>query len=296
LNFGANFVDLFIFYIVRLPLSQQQNKEPLSTLMAPIYRMNQIPGYIGRRAIGSFDHIINIFAFNYRLSSLFFNRPLEGRALLRKVILEQIYFTAYQALILIIPIALIIGSTLIIQFTLLSGQYDLGKVMIVLIVRESGPVITAILVILRSATAVTTEISYMNVLHEIDAIEMAGIDPMRFICLPRLIGITTAILCLFIVFDLVSILGGYAVVWAVTHIKMGNFLGQIGKAITVTDISVGIIKALCFSVTITISCLIHGFGHKEQITDIPSGTSKAAVACFFYCLVINVIISILFYL
>jgi len=258
--------------------------------------MNQIPGYIGRRAIGSLDHIINIFAFNYRLSSLFFNRPLEGRALLRRVIFEQIYFTAYQALILIIPIALIIGSTLIIQFTLLSGQYDLGKVMIVLIVRESGPVITAILVILRSATAVTTEISYMNVLHEIDAIEMAGIDPMRFICLPRLIGITTAILCLFIVFDLVSILGGYAVVWAVTHIKMGNFLGQIGKAITVTDISVGIIKALCFGITITISCLIHGFSHKEQITDIPSGTSKAAVACFFYCLVINVIISILFYL
>jgi phospholipid/cholesterol/gamma-HCH transport system permease protein len=258
--------------------------------------MNQIQGYIGRRAIDSIDHIMNIFAFNYRLSTLFFNRPLEGRALLRKIILEQIYYTAVEALTLIIPIALIIGSTLIIQFTLISGQYDLGKVMVVLVVRESGPLITAILVILRSATAVTTEISYMNVLHEIDAIEMAGIDPMRFICLPRLIGITTAILCLFIVFDLVSIIGGYAIIWVVTYVKMGNFLGQIGKAITATDIAVGLIKALCFGVTITITCLIHGFSHKRQITDIPSGTSSAAVECFFYCLVINVIISVLFYL
>jgi len=258
--------------------------------------MNQIPGYIGRRAIDSVNHIINIFAFNYRLSILFFNRPLEGRALVRRIILEQIYFTAFQALALIIPIALIMGSTLIIQFTRVSGQYDLGKVMIVLIVREFGPVITAILVILRSATAVTTEISYMNVLHEIDAIEMAGIDPMRFICLPRLIGITTAILCLFIVFDLVSIIGGYAIVWILTYVKMGNFLGQIGNAITATDIAVGIIKALCFGVTITVTCLTNGFSLKKQITDIPSGTSKAAVECFFYCLVINVIISILFYL
>jgi phospholipid/cholesterol/gamma-HCH transport system permease protein len=101
---------------------------------------------------------------------------------------------------------------------------------------------------------------------------------------------------LFVVFDLVSIIGGYAIVWMVTYIKMGNFLGQIGDAITATDIAVGIIKALCFGITITVTCLTHGLSQKNQITDIPSGTSRAAVACFFYCLVINVIISILFYL
>ena len=258
--------------------------------------MVKIAGYAGRRAIASATHIIDILAFNYRMSMLFFHRPLEGRALIRRVIVEQIYFTAVQALALIIPIALIIGSMLIIQFGRLSGQYDLGKVMILLIVREFGPVITAILVILRSATAVTTEISYMNVFKEIDTIEMAGIDPMRMVCLPRLIGITTAILCLFIVFDLVAIIGGYATVWVVTYIKMGNFLGQVGKAITATDIAVGIIKALCFGVTITVTCFIHGFSPKKLMTEIPAATSKASVECFFYCLVINVTISILFYL
>lgn len=258
--------------------------------------MNQMVGYIGKRTIESANHIINLLAFNYRMSLVFFHRPKEGRVLIRRIILEQIYFTAVQALVLIIPIALIMGSMLIIQFTRVSGQYDLGKVMVLLIVRELGPVITAILVILRSATAVTTEISYMNVLKEIDAIEMAGIDPMRIVCLPRLIGITTAILCLFIVFDLVSILGGYATVWITTYVKMGNFLDQIGQAITATDIAVGIIKALCFGITITVTCLDHGFSPKKMVTEIPPATSRAAVECFFYCLVINVIISILFYL
>jgi len=258
--------------------------------------MNQITGHIGRRAIDGLNHVINIFAFNYRMLLLFFHRPTEGRALLRRVIVEQIYFTAFQALFLLIPIALIMGSTLIIQFSRVSSQYDLGKVMVLLIVREFGPIITAVVVLLRSATAVATEIGYMTVLKEIDAIEMAGIDPMRFVCLPRLIGITTAILCLFIVFDLVAIIGGYATVWVVTHTQLGNFLGQIGNAITATDLAVGLVKALCFGVTITVTCLDHGFDPKDQLPKMIHSTQKAAVESFFACLVINVIISILFYL
>ena len=136
----------------------------------------------------------------------------------------------------------------------------------------------------------------MNVFHEIDAIEMAGMDPMRIVCLPRLIGITSAILCLFIVFDIVAIIGGYLIVWMFTYIPLGDFMTQIGKAITATDITVGIIKAMFFGITISATCLKHGFSIKKLITDVPVSASKAAVECFFYCLVINGFISILFYM
>ena len=136
----------------------------------------------------------------------------------------------------------------------------------------------------------------MNVLHETEAIEMAGIDPMLITCLPRLVGITSAVLCLFVVFDLASIIGGYAMVWATTHISMGNFLGQIGKAITGADIAVGIVKAIFFGIIITVTSLNHGYRIKKQITDIPVGTSRAAVECFVYCLVSNIIISAIFYM
>jgi len=168
--------------------------------------MDYLAGYIGRKASSATNHISNLFAFTCRIFVLIFQKPEAGRALVRRISLEQVYFTCVQALPIIIPIALVFGSMLIIQFSKVSGQYDLGKTMVMLIVRELGPVITALLVILRSATAVAIEISYMNIFHEIDAIEMAGIDPMRIVCLPRLIGITSAILCLFIVFDLVAII------------------------------------------------------------------------------------------
>ncbi|MBU0988052.1 MAG: ABC transporter permease [Proteobacteria bacterium] len=258
--------------------------------------MIQVAGNIGRKTIHFANHILDLFAFTYRILKLIFKRQEYGRAIVRRVILEQIYFTCVQALSIIVPVALLVGSMLIIEFTKISVQYDLGKITVILLVRELGPIITAFLVILRSATAVTIEIGYMNVLHEIEAFEMAGIDPMRIICLPRLVGITSAVFCLFIVFDLVSIVGGYCLVWFTTHIPMGDFLGQIGKAITAADIAVGIVKAICFGIIITVTSLKHGFQIRKNITQIPPGTSRAAIESVIFCLISNVIISAIFYM
>ena len=257
--------------------------------------MKQVPGYVGRKTIGSINRMLDLMAFSYRILRLFFIHPKTGSALVQRVIIEQIYFTAVQALPILIPTALFIGCIQIIQWTKLSGQVDLEKTIVFIIVREGGPLITALLVILRSATAVTVEISYMNVLHEMDALEMAGIDPFRLVCLPRLVGITSAILSLFVVFDIVSILGGYMVLLATTHIPLGNFLGQIAKAITATDIWIGFLKAICFGLTITVTSLYHGFGTQGQITRIPMATSRASVECFLLCLVVDIFISALFY-
>jgi len=259
-------------------------------------RMENFLGYIGQKTTRSTDHYLNLFAFTYKLLSMIVKRPKAGRVLIRWAIIEQVFFTGVQALIVVIPIALIVGSMMMIQFTKLSGQVELGRMIIILIVRELGPLITALVVILRSATAVTIEIGYMNVFNEIDAFEMTGIDPMRVICLPRLVGITSAILCLFIVFDLVSIVGGYTLAWALTDIQMGNLLEQIGKAMTVSDITVGIVKAVFFGITITAVSLYRGFSVKKRITQIPMGASRSAVDCFFYVLIINIIISAIFYL
>ncbi len=136
----------------------------------------------------------------------------------------------------------------------------------------------------------------MNVFNEMDALEMSGLDPLWVICVPRLVGITSAILCLFIVFDIVAIVGGYAIVWIITYINLGEYLLQIANAISVADITVGIIKALLFGITITVTCLYHGFRTQRHITQIPVAASKASVQCFIYCLIISATISVLFYL
>ena len=258
--------------------------------------MERIIAYIGRKTIDSISHVLDLFAFALRILSSMISRPEHGGSLTSRIIVQQLFFTAVQALPVLVPIALLVGSTVIIQFAKISGQYDFGRVSVLLIVRELGPIITAMLVILRSATAVTIEVSYMQVLNELRALQMAGIDPMRVLCVPRLIGITAALLGLFIVFDLVSIVGGYIIVWLITFIPMGNFLNQIAKAITLTDIIVGIVKALFFGLTITVTCLYRGLEATQWITQVPVATSRAAIECLLYCLVINIFISVAFYI
>jgi phospholipid/cholesterol/gamma-HCH transport system permease protein len=258
--------------------------------------MGRCAGRVGRRVIESVAHTLTLHAFAGSILIHMVRRRRAGRVLVRRAIIEQIYFTAVQALPVLIPVALMIGSVLIIQLAKVAGQYDLGRTVVVIIVRETGPFLTALLVILRSATAVTIETSYMKVLHELEALEMAGIDPLRAICLPRLAGITAALLGLFVVFDLVSILGGYGVVWAVTYIPMHEFLSQIGKAVTTLDILASLLKAVCFGAIITVNSLYRGLESKRQITEIPRATSQAAMESFLYCLAANIAISVLFYL
>ncbi|MFO8048754.1 MAG: ABC transporter permease [Desulfosudaceae bacterium] len=258
--------------------------------------MNSFTGYIGRRTIAYVDHLLNLIAFSQRLIIIMVKNPLRGRAVTRWGVVEQIYFTAVQALFIIIPVALLVGSMLLIWFAEYSAQIDLTKITILLIIREIGPVLTAIVVILRSATAVTVEIGYMQVLNEIDSLEMAGLDPLRLLAVPRFIGITTAILCLFIIFDLIAILGGYTILMLTTTIPMGNYLSAMAKALTASDIIVGLVKAVCFGAVISVVTLYHGFHVDKRITRIPQVTSAAAMECFFYCLVLNIFISALFYL
>lgn len=258
--------------------------------------MLQFNGYIGRRSLAVLDHLFEQLAFAVSLFKLLLKRHKGGRVLVRRFTLEQIYFTGYQALPVVIPVALLIGSSNIVVFSKVSSHYDLGKTMVMLLMREIGPLVTALVVILRTATAVTIEIGYMKVLREIEAFEMAGMDPLRVICLPRFIGITSAILCLLIVFDLVALFGGYVLVWILTHVIVGDLFNQIVRAITFADIFVGLLKGICFGITITAICLYQGFETRMEIIEIPARTSKVAIECFFYCLIVNVLISVLFYI
>lgn len=265
------------------------------SLLKGVFCMNSLTGYIGRKTLTYVDHASNLAAFAISLWTLMLSAPLKGRAVVRWGVVEQVYFTAVQALFLIIPLSLLTGSMMLVQFSKFSGQIDLGKLMIILIVREIGPVVTAMLVILRSATAVAIEIGYMNVLNEIDSLEMAGIDPLRLLAVPRCIGITSAIVCLFIVFDLMAIFGGYGIVRLTTDVPVNNYLSQMAEAITGADIVVGIVKALCFGVVISVITLYYGFEARKRITIIPKITSMAAIECFFYCIFINLFISGIFY-
>lgn len=261
----------------------------------PLKWFGRFFGYVGRATIDFMGMALVRAAFTLRVLTLLVKRPTDGRGQVKRAVVEQVYFTAVQALPLIVCLALLIGSALIIQFTKLSGEFELGKVAVILIIREIGPLVTALVVILRSATAVTAEISCMTVFNEIEALEMAGVDPMWILSFSRFTGITSAVVCLFVVFDLAALLGGQMVTWVTTSQVSDTFLFQVAKAISGTDLVVSLLKALLFGLIITVVSLFHGYTTVRMVSRIPVSVSRASVESFFVCMFVNAFVSIAFY-
>ncbi|HET6490924.1 MAG TPA: ABC transporter permease [Syntrophales bacterium] len=258
--------------------------------------MQDFVGYLGKQTRQRLNRYADQSALFYSILRQIVVNPRAGRSLRIRIIVEQIYFTAVEALWIVIPIALLIGSGMILQLAGVAAQYDLGRITVIMLIREFGPLITALIVILRSATAMTIETGYMNVLHEIEAMELQGMDPLDILSVPRMIGITVSMVCLITVFSITSVLGGYAIAWTLTTVPLQNFLSQIGKAITGLDIVVVALKAIFFGMGITVISLHYGMSIEKGITDIPVAASRGAVACLFYCLAVNFILFAAFFL
>ncbi|MFH1075903.1 MAG: ABC transporter permease [Pseudomonadota bacterium] len=259
-----------------------------------------ITDQIGRQTIKSVRHFLDLFAFAARMGRLLLQRHGYGHAMVYRSTVKQVYFTAILALPVVCFIALIVGSIVIVQSVtyqnLTGGGFLLSDLIVILIVRELGPLFVAIIVVLRSGVAVTIEAGYMTVFKEMDLLQTMGIDPVHLIGIPRLLGITTATLCLFWVFDVTAIFGGYLVALAATDMPLEHLLSGIGKSISISDIFVPIIKALFFGIIIATNCLYRGFGVRHSIIEIPAVCSRAAVESLLYCLFVDIVISTMFYI
>lgn len=247
-----------------------------------------------------FDYPFLLSAFFYKILRTIFTKAGQGRRVIRKIIVQQIYFTAVEILLLLGVIGVIFGALVIIQImaqlTRVGISEALGQFLVVIVIRELGPLIAAVIVILYSGTAMATEVGYMTVLGDIRAITMRGIDPIHLVAVPRLIGTTIAMICLLIYFDVVALLGGFIVSWLLTGIPFYTFIMGVAASIGASDIIIGFIKAIFFAAIIVVICVFRGFQVGGEITRLPRAISKSALDCFLALLVINLIISGIFYL
>src|SRR3954465_10497297 len=155
-----------------------------------------------------------------------------GRVI-RRVLLMQLFYTGFGAVPLIGTVSVLLGATIVIQTELMVPAADsalIGKVMIAVVLRELAPLITAIVVAGRSGTAIATELGNMKVSSEILALTSLGIDPPRFIVLPRLIAAMVSVIVLMVYFAGVSIVGTVGVGLLLSHSSFGALQSGLAAA------------------------------------------------------------------
>jgi phospholipid/cholesterol/gamma-HCH transport system permease protein len=256
-------------------------------------------GAIGRSFLEMINEGFRMVGFLYIIFSVAWQHRKDGRRIIFQDVISQIYFTGVQSMSLVFIVALLLGGLLIIQsaeYITSVGEEFFGTLVNVIIIRELGALLTAIIVLLRSGAAVATEMGYMAVLKETKGIEMMGINPVHYLAVPRVIGISISMICLFVCFSIISILGGMLLTWMITNIEMSNLIKELSQSIGAIDLFVGMTKSLFFGIFVSLVSLYHGFNAAGALTSIPPRVSRAMVEGLILCISFSVMISALFYL
>ena len=165
-------------------------------------------------------------------------------------VIRQIHFIGAKSLLVMAISGLFVGMVVALQFydTLLrfGSVAKLGSAVGLSLVRELGPVLTALIIIGRAGSAICAEISIMRNEKQIDALECMAIDPFRYLIAPRLLAALISTPILTAIFITVGIMGGYFVGVILFGVSPGSFLGGMYDDVLARDILMGSIKSLVF--------------------------------------------------
>lgn len=219
-----------------------------------------------------------------------------GSVPVRLVLFKQIYFTGLQALAIIISIAAILGTVIIAQVVSLVGANGplAGKILVWTILRELAPLLTAMVVIARSGTAIATELGYMRINGEIDAIEMMGIPADRYLLLPRLCGVTVAVVVLSVYFVLTAFTGGFLVASLGWHIPYDQFFQGILASLGAKEVVLLFAKSALFGLFVSAACCCYGLSVRKSATEVPQMSTRAVITSLFAVFLLDGLITYLF--
>ncbi|MCL2244511.1 MAG: ABC transporter permease [Treponema sp.] len=251
------------------------------------------------------DPLSKFSDFLYNLG--FFARTLKGVGYFArqtqasfKILIMQILFTFVHALGITTLLALAIGAAVNIIGVSMLAQFAqdqlLYTILITIILRELGPLLTAFIVIARSATAIATEIAGMVISHEVEAYISVGVDPIVHLAVPRFLGVTISLLFLNIYFAIFGLAGSYIVAQFFSAMPMDYYFSSLLQHLEIQDIILSILKSVSFGAIISIVAVIQGFSVERASTEVPVAGLKAVSGAFALCILVNVLLSVLYYI
>ena len=249
-------------------------------------------GHSARLKASSLLYGLGFFYNVLKETARFFRKSQVGY----KVLIMQILFTGYEALAInaVMAIAIgaainVIGSSLLPQF----GQSQLMyTILIIVITRELGPLLTAFVITARSGTAIATELGTMVVNHEIEASLAVGLNPISYLVVPRFIGVVVSMLVLTVYFNIFGLLGSFIVVQVIKPTPILEYLTSLLSELNVGDVVSGLVKALVFGIVVSVVSTYQGFSVNRASTEIPVAGIRAVGLSFILIIVADILVTL----
>jgi phospholipid/cholesterol/gamma-HCH transport system permease protein len=223
---------------------------------------------------------------------------LSPGALLRfRLIVEQVYNTGALSLVIIMTCGLFVGMVLGLQghdlLQRFGSEDSLGTGAALALLKELGPVITALLFAGRAGTALASELGLMRATDQLSAMEIMAVDPMRRVVVPRFLGGAISMPLLTGVFIMVGLFGVQLVGVQLLGVDQGQFWSQMRGAVELDDIYEGLIKGVVFGIACSLIAVFEGYNAQPTAEGVGRATTRTVVISAVVTLVLDYILTAL---
>lgn len=229
-------------------------------------------------------------------------RPRSWVRTVRNMFARQVLAIGVEPLGFVCGVAVFVGISVVAQLTFWVGEAGqsqlLGPLLVAVVARELGPVLTNIVVVVRSSSAMAAELAVLKISGEVRALEAQGSDPFLYLVMPRVLGMAVSTFCLTIVFILVAFASGYlfaAWVGKGSH-DMLLFADTVSGAVRPNDVFSILAKSILPALFASASCCIGGLSVGGSVTEILRAMQWAVTRSVAGLFVISAVVSLLTYL
>lgn len=248
--------------------------------------------FVGMWLLNFMDTLRGLVAFGVITLSVAVTKAGVARRVIRPLIRGQIYRAGVRLLPMITFLGvatglIIIGQTVALM-TQVGAQSLIGTVMVTVLVRELGPLLTALLVLARIGTATVVELGTARALGEVEALEALAIDPVHYLVVPRMIGLAVSVFALTVYLILISLASGYLFAFIQdVPLPPGEYFRQLAAALRWEDFVLLALKTTGFGLMLGVVACFQGLAHALRIEEVPQATTRAVVHAVVACVLLD---------
>jgi len=255
--------------------------------------------HVGRRLFGFLVAIQGLGAFGLITLGVILTKPRTARQVVWPAVLKEISRAGVRLLPMFLFVAMALGLVVIGQsvswLTRVGAINYLGTIMVLAVVRELGPLLTALLVLARIGTANVVELGTARALGEVEALEALGIDPVHYLVVPRVLGLALGVFSLTVYLILGALLSGY--LWAFLQdvpLQPGDYFRQLADALRGLDFALLALKTFAFGFIIAVVTCYHGLAQPLRLEEVSAATVRAVAQSIIACIVIDAMFIIIY--
>ena len=269
------------------------NPSEVTRGVAPLARLQQLLDSIGRSIIQFIRTAEGLVAFALITLGVAFSKFNASARVIHPLVRTQVYRAGLRLLAMTSFLACALGLVIIGQMVgLLSrvgAQGLAGTVMVTVVVRELGPLVAALLVLVRVGAGYVIELGTARAMGEVEALEALCIDPIHYLVVPRVAGLALSIFSLTVYFIIVTLVSGYLFAFVQdVPLTPGDYFKQLAVALTWEDFALLALKTCSFGAVIAVVTCYQGLARPLRLEEVSGATTRAVVQSVVGCVLLDI--------